>query len=168
MNILSISPWSRRPFEVAYLLNPAFCALVIREGAFGYQQDTQEGLPYSLSFLLLPITLHEATRNKLPYRITTKLHSWLGENQEVKIGFPERTRNLVPYVKEAMIFGMRSNAVELANNGHIIPMPGVRQPKAWNNISEITDYLKAARFIGRWFAQVRDPGTIYYMWGIQP
>ena len=165
---MNLPPWTKRPFEIAYLLNPAFCALLIRDGALGYQQDTQDGLPFSLSFLLLPIALHESTRNKLPFRVTTKLHAWLGETPEVKVGFTERARGLVPYTKEALTFGLQKQSFKLTDNGHVIPTPGIKQPATWKNDLEIVACLRAARFIGRWFAQVGDPGTIYYMWGVQP
>src|ERR1039457_6981771 len=56
--------WNDRPPEIAHLFNPAFCALLIREGVLGFVEVSPGGMPYPLVFLLLPIVLHKATRDR--------------------------------------------------------------------------------------------------------
>jgi hypothetical protein len=46
--------WNDRPPEIAHLFNPAFCALLIREGVLGFGEVSPGGMPYPLVFLLLP------------------------------------------------------------------------------------------------------------------
>jgi hypothetical protein len=46
--------WNDRPPEIAHLFNPAFCAVLIREGVLGFMDVSPGGMPYPLVFLLLP------------------------------------------------------------------------------------------------------------------
>ncbi|WP_414577239.1 three component ABC system middle component [Anabaena sp. CCY 9402-a] len=57
--------WEQRPLEYANLLNPAFCSIILHNAIKGYQNEKKQGMPYPLLFLLLPLVLHNSTRNAL-------------------------------------------------------------------------------------------------------
>ena len=40
--------WSKRPQDVANLLNPAFDGLLLRQAAIGYEKEAESGMPFEL------------------------------------------------------------------------------------------------------------------------
>ena len=111
--------WKKRPVEYANLLNPAFCSILLHNAVKGYQQEKNRGMPYPLLFLVLPIVLHRSTREALPKRIVTRLHIWLQERPEVRVGFGDRSRDLVLYTKEAITFGMQTKIISIGKQGNL-------------------------------------------------
>ena len=164
-----MTAWTSRPVEVANLLNPAFCSVLIFEAANSYQQEQNASFPFSLSFLVLPIILHESTREKLPRSIMTKMHSWIRNNPELRIGFAERARQMVPYTRESLLFGI-STSVLLLNNqtGDIDVDPKKLGKRTWQTGTEESACIRKSVLLGKWFAQTGDATIIYGMWGIQP
>jgi hypothetical protein len=96
-------PWEQRPFEVANLFNPAFCALVLRQTVQAYQKATHQGMDYSMLFLILPIVLHKATRELLPSGVVSKFHVWIQRHHHLRVGFADRMQNMVPITREALL-----------------------------------------------------------------
>jgi hypothetical protein len=166
-----VQSWEQRPFEYANLLNPAFCAILLRNAIKSYQDQKKQGMPYPLLFLVLPIVLHGSTRNTLPETTRTKLHIWLQRQPEARVGFGDRTSNLVPYTKEALIFGMQTGIVNICNDGNFTCVKGKLKSisaVSWSKDTEPAICCKKAEFIGRWLAQAGEVSTIYTMWGIRP
>src|SRR5699024_3486690 len=112
-------PWWERPREEAHLLNPAFGATIITAAARGYQDEKEEGLPFVLSFLILPIVLHKLTRDALPSSIRTSIPAWLQRNPEARVLFAERVVSLRPHTREAILFGANYGWIRLAQNGRL-------------------------------------------------
>jgi hypothetical protein len=54
--------WDQRPFEVKNLFNPAFCGLVLFRALQGYEEENQDGMPFSLALLVLPLCLQKHSR----------------------------------------------------------------------------------------------------------
>lgn len=163
--------WEQRPLEYANLLNPAFCSIILQNAIKGYQNEKKQGMPYPLLFLVLPLVLQNSTRNALPKRIVTKLHIWLQRNPEARVGFGDRTRNLVPYTKEALAFGMQTGIISICDDGKFTWVNGKLKPilaVSWSSDTEPAICYKKAEFIGRWLAQAGEVSTIYIMWGICP
>jgi hypothetical protein len=166
-----VPDWDQRPFEIAYLLNPAFCALLLHEAIKGYQKEhlSDSGMPYYLSFLILPIVLHKTTRELLPRRITKELYDWLKENPRVYNDYPGRVRRLTPFTREAIIFGMQRGLIGVDEEGDLVDPNSHSSPlTATCSSRELSLYLKSARLVGRWFARTGNVVTIYRMWRIQP
>lgn len=164
-------PWKERPVEYANLLNPAFCSILLHNAVKGYHKEKEQGMPYPLVFLVLPIVLHRPTRKILPKTIVTKLHVWLQERPEVRIGFSDRSRNLVPYTKEAITFGMQTKIINVDRQGNLTKVKGNLKnisAVSWSKNSETAICYKNAEFVGRWLAQAGEVSTIYTMWGICP
>ncbi len=167
--------WQQRPTEVANLLNPAFCSLLLRDAIKAYQQTNTKGLPYTLLFLILPVVLHKATRIVLPRTKTTKMNSWISENPSVLIGFPERVIGLKIITKEAIYYGLQKEVFSQNADAMFSPTSKTfRKSKDLKNRlaqldqTEIEEIQNKARFIGRWFATMPSEATIYAMWGIKP
>jgi hypothetical protein len=62
-----VRPWNQRPIEIRNLFNPAFCGLVMHRAMCGYEEEesSPQGVPFSLTFLVLPLCLHKETREVL-------------------------------------------------------------------------------------------------------
>lgn len=161
-------PWEKRPVEVANLFNPAFCSLLLREAIIDYQKEKNQGMPYALAFLILPVILHKPTREALPRSIVTKLFVWLQNHPEVRVEFAEHTRKLLPYTKEALIFGMREWIIDVNDEGNLIPYERKLGIALWEQGSEPYVCIQKAQLLGRLLALSGEVQTIFTIWGIQP
>lgn len=161
-------PWKDRTEEIANLLNPAFCGEVIRRCVFSYQNKKggDINIEYELIFLILPIVLHNATRSKISPRSRKQLHTWLQENQEVRIGFSSRVKQLIPYTKEAISFLMIHEAIQFDDSGKVY-IPNYTPTNIDVN-TQIGGIYKSAEVLGKWFANAGTTTTIFTMWGVKP
>lgn len=159
--------WSQRPPEVAHLINPAFCGLLLREFVRSYTNEALHPADFSLLFIALPLVLHGDARRSLPKTMATTHHAWLENHQFLRIGFAERCKALVPYVKEALVFGCHHRLLQITDGGQILDVRRRTRRIAWGNASESAECLKAAALVGRWLAHAGQPSTIYSLWGIK-
>jgi hypothetical protein len=161
-------PWEKRPVEIANLLNPAFCGEVLRRSIAKYQVTSSHPFPYPFAFLVLPIVLHRKTRESIPTSARKQMHSWLMENQDIKIGFAERAKNLIQITKETITFLLQIGTLKMNKQGLIIT-PDYRPCNiSGQNVGEVHDCYKKAETIGQMFARAGSPTTIYIMWGVKP
>ena len=162
-------PWEKRPLEIANLLNPAFCLLIMREAASEYSKEKAEGFPYVLTFLVLPIVLHRSTRETLPKTKSTKMHVWLEDNQNLRIGFAARVSRLVPYTREALVFGLQKGKIRIDENASVYSEGKLsRFAVPHQRPGDVSTCRDKAKFVGRWFANSGNTSTIFTMWGIKP
>ena len=160
--------WQQRPIEIANLLNPAFCSIILRESIVGFTKEKQEGMPYSLAFLILPLVLHKSTRIEIPKTSATKLHVWLQEKPQVRIQFAERVSRLVPYTRESLLFGVRNTIIAINEDGNLVGIGKKIGDKLWPPESEPIMCKTKAMFLGNWLAKSGEASTIFAMWGIKP
>ena len=149
--------WNDRPTEVAALFNPAFSALLIREGILGFTGQNPNGMPYPLVFILLPIVLHKATRLALPKSVATKMHPWIQQNQEARIGFSDRCVGIREYTREAILFASASGLVTFSNDATLHAPRQRLKRLSWPTDSESAICRERARFVGRWRRYRRHP-----------
>ncbi|MEI2607044.1 MAG: three component ABC system middle component, partial [Candidatus Promineifilaceae bacterium] len=109
-------PWTERPIEVATLLNPAFCGVLLHDAVKSYAYEQNQGMAFPLVYLILPLVLHKETRNALPSsRRLITLYQWVEDNKLLRQNFVERTRYLVPYSREGLIFSIKHGFVRMDN-----------------------------------------------------
>ncbi|NOU75502.1 hypothetical protein GC098_29705 [Paenibacillus sp. LMG 31458] len=159
-----MNTWLQRPTEVANLLNPAFCGMLLKEFVKSYENETGSGVPLELMFLLLPIVLHSSTREQLPSTVRTQLQPWLQSCPDVRIGFAHRVNEMIPFTRESMIF--------LMNKGYLEQVNGCFKTNTKRYIrqtipDEINEIIKKCRFLGRWLSN-SSSSTIFTLWGIRP
>ncbi|MFB3896958.1 MAG: three component ABC system middle component [bacterium] len=162
--------WAARPKIEAYLLNPAFCCTTLTATISGYMSVKENGIPFPLMFMILPITLHKPTRNLLPPNTRTSMAAWLQENHVVRVLFYERLISLKPYTKEAFQFGMLFDWITPTSGGLIeTTLIEADINRAIGNVAdEARECIMRARFLGKWFAKAGDSHTIMAFWGIRP
>jgi len=164
--------WDERPLEVAHLFNPAFCAAVLGYAARGFTAELATGLPWLLTFVILPIILHKPTRGVSPKTKSTKFHTWIENNPAIRIGFAERASNMVPHVREAIIFGISVRMLVCDVNGTLFPgpaiPPGSAIPKGVvGDSEEVLECLRRARVLGGVLARAGADHTVWAMLGVQ-
>lgn len=161
-----MKPWSERPTELAYLLNPAFCGLILHEFFHEYQQATDRDVPYALAFLPLPIVLPARIRETLPG--ARQLQSWITANGPVRIELGRMTRDMLPFTREAVMFLAQRSLVQLTADGHFhVParLPGVTGKKIHGETHEM---IQAAQRLAKLAATAGNPDTIYAQLGLRP
>lgn len=158
--------WERRPPEVAYLLNPAFCAVLARAGVRAYLAESKRGLPLPFIYLLLPLVLHKSTRDALPATGRTRMLTWLATSPAARVGVADRVRNVAPYTREAVLFGAQHDALRLDEDARLWPTRRRLRPYNPPESSEPARCLSRADLLGRWFARGGDPATVLAAWGV--
>jgi hypothetical protein len=162
--------WHNRSIEEAHLLNPAFCCTVLTSTIIGYQTVQPDGIPFALTFIVLPLVLHKTTREALPRTTRTSMITWLDDNAELRIGFADRVINLKPYTQEAILFGDFHNWLNL-DNGVCIS-----SSKTYSNIDQILrklsdepkECVRRARVVGKWLGKTGSATFTLNLWGIIP
>ncbi len=160
--------WEDRPSEIANHFNPAFCSLLLSEAVSGFLQRSGRGMEYAISFLILPVVLHELTREALPRNTRTKLHAWIQNTPSCRIGFGKRVRSLKPYTQESLIFGMQRSLFTVDIEGTLITVKKKIPKLSVSEGSELNEMQERALFVGKWFADVRDTSTLLAAWGLRP
>lgn len=158
--------WERRPIEIASLLNPAFCGEIIRRCIERYEEVASQAFPFPLIYLILPIVLH--TKTRVTISSERQLHVWLQSHEDIKVGFADRTRQLIPVTKEAMIFLLQVNSIAFDDQARLNTVRYRRHVPLSQKEGEIESCYKAADVIGRWFARAGSVTTIYALWGVRP
>lgn len=159
-----------RSQEEKNLFNPPFCSLLLTLAVDDYVRAAGRGMPYPLAYLTLPIVLHKPTRDALPSRTTKSLSSWLEENQEMKVSFVDRTIALGEFIRAAILFGCRHNALTFNSDGLLESRTKPRGigPYRASATDEVRDCLARAQFLGRWMASAGDIATVMALWGVRP
>ena len=168
-----MTAWSERTHEERHLLNPAFCAILLWQAALGAsenQRSLRSTLAYIESFLILPLTLHQQTRNSLPNRIDSSLPIWVRDNPLAVDVFPARASSLVSYTKEALIFGISGELYQI--DGDQIQVNADKESAIKKMLGGATNEVRQcnqkARFLGKWFTYTGNPETIFTLFGIRP
>jgi hypothetical protein len=162
--------WFSRPKEEAYLFNPAFCCNTLSAAIQNYTSVRNEGIPFSLAFMFLPIVLHKPTRESLPPNTRTSMAAWLLENAEARVLFYERLVSLKPHTREAIQFGMLHAWIVLRNGGLLeTTLSNAEVTRTTRALSdEARECVMRARFVGKWFAEAGETHTAMAFWGVRP
>ncbi|HMJ05768.1 MAG TPA: three component ABC system middle component, partial [Chthoniobacterales bacterium] len=164
-------PWSQRPLEEQRLLNPSFCAILLWHAASGYRREAAASgaMPFAETFLVLPAVLHAEARQSLPKTISTSLAAWVGENPVSRAIIADRARSLVPFTKEAMLFGALHGALRVSGVGLAPDLSWAQRITSdVPDSEEVQSCVKRSTFVGRWFGRTGDAETVLALFGVQP
>lgn len=108
------------PPEVERLLNPPFCAGLIARAAarYGASQTRPtaagDGLPYLLSFLILPLALHAPTREEInSHKATYGLHRFVRGRPDLLPGLDRRVEGFRAATLAALLFGSAYHCLDV-------------------------------------------------------
>lgn len=168
---MTLPDWKDRPSEEANLFNPAYCGAIVREFVRAFSKEVGNGTPLSLVFCAMPIVMHPETRRRLPKTVATSLYPWIEDHPEALVGYTERTRNLVPFVREAIRFGVSRRALVFDEEGALLvgaSRASVTKRFLEDATPDVRETAHAASKVGRWFARAGQTPTILAAWGIRP
>ena len=159
--------WRQRPFEIRNLFNPAFCGLLLARTIGEYEKEANIGMPYSLTLLVLPLTLHKSSRDILSKSSKSYFLKVIERSPELLVGFPGRTRDLMPFTQEGFSLLANHGCLQISDAGSLsLVVDSVR--KSVKGTDESRDCQKVAKYIGRQFARISDRATIYASLGVRP
>jgi hypothetical protein len=160
--------WQERPVEVANLLNPAFCALLLRGTVLEYANTSSSGgMDFPLAFMVLPIVLHKATREALPKTTISKFHIWFQEHQELRIGFSTRVQQLAPFTRESLLFALQRGTLAINENGLLIAPKYTFKRVSPDLVSPEMKYCRdRATFLGKWLGAAGSASQVLSAWGL--
>ncbi|MFI2380484.1 three component ABC system middle component [Streptomyces sp. NPDC018964] len=161
-----MTAWSSRSPISAVMFNPALIAAVLATAAQGFGKETENGMPWALSFVVAPMVLHQPTRQALPASTRTHLAAWAGKNPVVRAGFPARAQALMEPVKEGTRFGLAHRALALEPGGRL--RSEYRRPRGFKTPEELDQMLRKAGLVGRWLAKADSPATVFAVLGVAP
>lgn len=159
--------WHNRPVEVRNLFNPAFCALNLFYAIKGYEAVNDEGMPFSLSLLILPLCFHKPTSEYLLSKNRTYFLKNITNNNLLISGLDRRVRDLNLFTIEAIGFLLHINAIDVDDKGRLRTCKIKLKKMTFLNSSS-QDMIKVASYLGRQFARIKDRSTIYVSLGIKP
>lgn len=163
--------WARRPSEEANLFNPPFLCALTHEFLKEFSSHQKDGASIFMVIVALATSLHRSSRERLPYSTVTALYAWVQENEDLLIGFASRAKNIGPYVKEAIMFGLATQTLILGNGSHLLPGT-TRAVFSKGFLAETTAETKAiverSRFMGRWLAKSGSEISIAALLGVRP
>jgi hypothetical protein len=155
------SVWAARSPEERRLLNPALTALILAAGAAGHERESSAPLPIYFSYLIVPAVLDSQLREALPRTIRTTLPSWLADHPLFQGRVAARVAPFERVVREGLFVGLSSGLLEMKDQGLVDRRPASRASLG----PEVADISRAAEFLGRWFARVGSPSTVFAFWG---
>lgn len=156
-----------KPFEEEALFNPAFLALVIHRAVKEHEQRGGRGMSAVLSYLVPPLALHRATREGLPSVATSQMGEWIRANPLLIATLADRARALRPLVSSALCIALRYGALT-SEGDRLFAGQLKRRTRDFPSSQDAEDCLRAAGFLGRWFAEQPDPVTVLALWGLRP
>lgn len=159
--------WDQRPFEVRNLFNPAFCGLILFRALQGYEEENPDGMPFSLSLLVLPLCLQKESREIISASPRSYLLKTVEKNPQLLVGFADRAKDLIPFGLEAFGILMQRGCFIVSHDGRLKTVPeSVRKSVTGTNESIICQ--RVARIVGKEFARIADRVTTYTTFGIRP
>ena len=111
--------WQKRPIEVRNLLSPSFCALNLYFAIKEYEGVNKEGMPFSLSLLILPLCFHEATSSYLLANNRTYFLKNIINNPLIISGLDKRVKDLNLFTIEGIRFLLHIKAISVDKEGKI-------------------------------------------------
>jgi len=156
--------WNEPAALVAAMLNPALIATLLSAAADAYTRRQTSGMPWALSFVVAPMTLHQGTRDALPASTRSHLSTWINHHPVLRAGFPRRAKVLVAPVRAGLRFALRHDVLELHHDSlKPATLPGTTPPRD----TEMHEILKSARLLGRWMAE-NETAAVFAGLGVGP
>lgn len=157
-------------FEQRSLFNPAFCAVLVHAAASGHSHGALgRPLPLPLTYIVLPLALHQQTRLELPKTTRTSMVSWVQCNPLVLHGLSRRVSELRPFVSDGIVLALHTEVVETDPQGRLAPHKLKRRPSGFQPTKDWADCVKTAEFVGKWMSKKNlDLTTLLAIWGFRP
>jgi hypothetical protein len=132
-----------------------------------YEAEDARGIPFSLSLLILPLSLHKGSRDVFALSSRSYLLKTIEDNPQLLVSLAERITEMLPFTLEAFGLAMQMGCFQVTSEGRLISKPKTTK-KAITGTEESINCQRVARLLGREFARIGDRVTIYTAFGIRP
>jgi hypothetical protein len=160
-----------QPREVARLLNPCFCAALLQRTVEGFDsEEPRRPMPLLLAYLVLPLVLHEPTRESMPAAKATKFSTWVIQHPEIRSGLSERIAALLPFTTSGLSILTRTGVLTLGKKGELA--------RSQVRVAGVTSYPKVsvsvgacwskALLLGKLMSSVPRAARIWISLGVRP
>ena len=119
-------------------------------------------------FLLLPLALHDESRETICANTHTHLLKVVDDHPEILVSFASRARDLVPCAMEAFGLLAQLRCIKVSDAGKVNLVPRRISSSAQLTSDEVEQCRQAAKIIGRQFARISDRATSYATFGVRP
>jgi len=148
------------------LFNPAFCGHLMRICISEYENNSKKKMPFSLSFLILPLLLHKELRDSIDHN--TNLHTWTFENYHKLTDFDKNVKDRIDITKSTLIYLLQTDSLAIDKDA-TLRILNYRQPTTFSSDDlELREFYKKSRYLGRWFTHTDDLPTIFSLLGVRP
>jgi hypothetical protein len=148
------------------MLNPALLAAVIAASASEYERADEAPMPWPLAYLVAPLVLHRGTRDVLPRSTRTHLGNWVSQYPIIHAGIPARAQSLAEPVREGLRFGLTHGALNVDERGRVTGHLG--GPSKATPVGEVDQIITKSGLVGKWFAKIDQPATVFALLGVAP
>jgi Family of unknown function (DUF6521) len=159
--------WDQRPFEIRNLFNPAFCGLILFRALQGYEEQNSDGMPFSLTLLILPLCLEKVSRQVIAASPQRYLLKTAENNPQLLVGFADRAATMLPFAFEAFGLLMERGCFVVSPDGRLKTVSN-RVRKSVSGTTESISCQRVARIVGKEFARIGDRVTVYTTFGVRP
>jgi hypothetical protein len=125
-------------------------------------------MPFSLTFLILPLILHKDTREKIDYGTRISFPVWLSKNPEILINFEIRAKQLIQPTLLGLRFLLEQNKILINDDATLSVLDGSINKKSNDIENEPNECFKKSESVGKWFAKLQNEKTIYSSLGVRP
>jgi hypothetical protein len=132
--------------------------------------EAKIGMPFVYSYLVLPLTLHTETRERLPRGVVTRLINWAERNPDIMTSFVRRFVDLRNASRAGLLLLTTSGLATIGAGGSILASDG---KGVWASLesdassADVKACMKKAAFLGRWLAVSGTPSTILTALGVR-
>lgn len=159
--------WEQRPIEIRNLFNPAFCGLVLARSIASHEETVERAMPYSLTLLVLPLTLHKNSRRVLARGNKSHFLKLVEDYPQLLVDFADRATSMLPFGQEALSLLATKGCIKVDPAGALSIVPKSIK-KSISGTDETRECQLVARYLGRQFARISDRATIYASLGVRP
>lgn len=154
--------------DVFSITNPALTSLVLWSFLEGFEHEDNNGCPFPLIFLPLPLVLSQSIRDEFKgTNAATGLYSWITRRQHILINLDTRINKTVNLTRSAIIFGCTNGVITIQTNGTLKSNnKGIVKSRLKECSDEFKEMIKVSNKLGVWFSQIKSTSSILNSLGL--
>jgi len=152
------------------LFNPAYTGFILYSAISEFIRFKPDGMHCALAFVAAPMAMNHLIASRLPTTYKTPIGSWVASNEGLLSDFSEQAESYNPIVRAAISFLLERGLLSINNKGCFF-LGGnklVKNPALFSKSFDMSDALRASRFLGKWFSHAPSTETIFAQLGIRP
>lgn len=152
------------------LYNPAYTGFILYSSVREFTAFKPEGMHCALAFVVIPMAMNQLTSSKLPKTFKTPIASWLASNEGVMSEFAKFAKSYTPIVRASISFLLDRELLSINDSGCFVlgSKELAKDPALFKKSENMSNTLRASRFLGKWFCHAPSTETIFAQLGIRP